>query len=85
MAGRQDGLRCTTHHSLIADLQTLAPTAQVQADRIFVDDGQVLTSAGITTGIDLALYIVEKVADAALAAKVARRLVMYTRRGPKDP
>jgi transcriptional regulator GlxA family with amidase domain len=85
MAGRLDGLRCTTHHSLIADLQTLAPTAQVQADRIFVDDGQVLTSAGITTGIDLALYIVEQVAGAALAAQVARRLVMYTRRGPHDP
>jgi len=85
MAGKLDGLRCTTHHSLIADLQALAPTAQVQADRIFVDDGQVLTSAGITTGIDLALYLIEQVAGAALAAQVARRLVMYTRRGPHDP
>jgi transcriptional regulator GlxA family with amidase domain len=85
MAGRLDGLRCTTHHSLIADLQALAPRAQVQADRIFVHDGQVLTSAGITTGIDLALYIVEQAAGAALAAQVARRLVMYTRRGPHDP
>ena len=85
MAGQLDGLHCTTHHSLIADLQALAPTAQVQADRIFVDDGQVLTSAGITTGIDLALYIIEQVSGAALAAKVARRLVMYTRRGPNDP
>lgn len=85
MAGQLDGLQCTTHHSLIADLQALAPTAQVQIDRIFVDDGQVLTSAGITTGIDLALYIVEQVAGAALSAQVARRLVMYTRRGPHDP
>lgn len=85
MAGRLDGLRCTTHHSLIADLQVLAPRAQVQADRIFVHDGPVLTSAGITTGIDLALYIVEQTAGAALAAQVARRLVMYTRRGPNDP
>ena len=48
MAGQLDGLRCTTHHSLIDDLQALAPTAQVQADRIFVDAGRVLTSAGIT-------------------------------------
>jgi len=85
MAGRLDGLRCTTHHSLIEDLQALAPTAQVQVDRIFVEDGQVLTSAGITTGIDLALYIVEQLAGAALAAQVARRLVMYTRRSPNDP
>lgn len=85
MAGHLDGLRCTTHHTLIDDLQALAPTALVQADRIFVDDGCVLTSAGITTGIDLALYIVEQVAGSALAAQVARRLVMYTRRGPNDP
>ena len=85
MAGQLDGLRGTTHHALLDDLQALAPTAQVQADRIFVDDGRVLTSAGITTGIDLALYIVEQVAGAALAAQVARRLVMYTRRGPNDP
>ncbi len=81
----QQVVRCTTHHSLIDDLQALAPTAQVQADRIFVHDGQVLTSAGITTGIDLALYIIEQMAGAALAAQVARRLVMYTRRGPHDP
>lgn len=85
MAGKLHGLRCTTHQSLIADLQALAPSAQVQADRIFVDDGRVLTSAGITTGIDLALYIVELVAGAALAAQVARRLVMYARRSPNDP
>jgi transcriptional regulator GlxA family with amidase domain len=85
MAGQLDGLRCTTHHSLIADLQTLAPSAQVQSDRIFVSDGRVLTSAGITTGIDLALYLIEQWSGAALAAQVARRLVMYTRRGPNDP
>ena len=85
MSGQLEGLRCTTHHSLIDDLQALAPTAQVQADRIFVDAGRVLTSAGITTGIDLALYIIEQMAGAALAAQVARRLVMYTRRGPNDP
>ena len=85
MSGQLEGLRCTTHHSLIDDLQALAPTAQVQADRIFMDAGRVLTSAGITTGIDLALYIIEQMAGAALAAQVARRLVMYTRRGPNDP
>ena len=55
-----------------ADLQAFAPSAQVVTDRIFVDDGQVLTSAGITTGIDLALYIVEQVAGVALAAQGPR-------------
>ena len=84
-AGCLDGRHCTTHHTLIADLQAYAPTAQVAVDRIFVDDGRVLTSAGITTGIDLALYIVEQTAGPELAARVARRLVMYQRRGAHDP
>jgi transcriptional regulator GlxA family with amidase domain len=70
MAGQLDGLRCTTHHSLIADLQTLAPSAQVQSDRIFVSDGRVLTSAGITTGIDLALYLIEQWSGAAVAPTI---------------
>lgn len=84
-AGCLDGRHCTTHHTLIADLQALAPRAQVVSDRIFVDDGEVLTSAGITTGIDLALYLIEQEAGAELAAHVARRLVMYQRRGTHDP
>jgi transcriptional regulator GlxA family with amidase domain len=83
-AGWLTGRRCTTHHSLIAALQTAEPAAHVEADRIFVDDGGVLTSAGITTGIDLALYIVERHAGPELAARVARRLVMYQRRSPQD-
>jgi transcriptional regulator GlxA family with amidase domain len=84
-AGCLDGRHCTTHHTLIADLQAIAPSARVAGDRIFVDDGRVLTSAGITTGIDLALYLIESVAGAALAAQVARRLVMYQRRGAHEP
>jgi transcriptional regulator GlxA family with amidase domain len=84
-AGCLDGRHCTTHHTLIADLQALAPTARVAADRIFVDDGWILTSAGITTGIDLALHLIEQVAGPELAGRVARRLVMYQRRGTHDP
>ncbi|WP_296509827.1 helix-turn-helix domain-containing protein [Rhodoferax sp.] len=84
-AGCLDGRHCTTHHTLIAELQALAPSAQVVADRIFVDDGRVLTSAGITTGIDLALYLIEQVAGPELAARVARRMVVYQRRGTHDP
>jgi len=84
-AGCLDGRHCTTHHTLIAELQALAPRAQVVADRIFVDDGGVLTSAGITTGIDLALYLIEQEAGPELAARVARRLVVYQRRGTHDP
>jgi transcriptional regulator GlxA family with amidase domain len=84
-AGCLDGRHCTTHHTLIADLQACAPKAMVVVDRIYVDDGKVLTSAGITTGIDLALHIVEQVAGPELAARVARRLVMYQRRAANDP
>ena len=84
-AGWLTGRHCTTHHSLIQELQATEPTALVQGDRVFVDDGGVLTSAGITTGIDLALYIVERHAGPELAARVARRLVLYQRRSPQDP
>lgn len=84
-AGYLDGRHCTTHHALMGDLQAHAPLAQIAQDRIFVEDGLVLTSAGITTGIDTALYIIEQVAGAALAASVARRLVVYQRRGAHEP
>lgn len=83
-AGWLQGRQCTTHHSLLAALQAAEPSARVQENRVFVDDGQVLTSAGISTGIDLALYIVERHAGPELAARVARRLVVYQRRGPHD-
>ncbi len=83
-AGCLDGHRCTTHHSLLDELARCAPAAQVQGDCIFVDDGRVLTSAGITAGIDLALHIIAQHAGAALAAQVARRLVVYQRRSAQD-
>ncbi|WP_291992168.1 helix-turn-helix domain-containing protein [Candidatus Accumulibacter sp. ACC003] len=84
-AGLLDGRRCTTHHSLIESLQAAAPAARVEVNRVFVEDGPVLTSAGITTGIDLALYLIERHAGAELAARVARRLVVYQRRSGNDP
>jgi len=84
-AGLLAGRRCTTHHTLIDDLREADPSALVEADRVFVDDGVVLTSAGITTGIDLALHIIERHAGAELAARVSRRLVMYQRRSAHDP
>lgn len=83
-AGLLDGRRCTTHHALIDALKAAAPTAKVEDNRLFVEDGAVLTSAGITTGIDLALYLIERHAGAELAAAVARRLVVYQRRSGND-
>lgn len=84
-AGLLDGRRCTTHHSLIEALRIAAPAAKVEENRVFVEDGRLLTSAGITTGIDLALYLIERHAGAELASRVARRLVVYQRRGGNDP
>ena len=84
-AGLLDGRRCTTHHSLIEALRVAAPAAKVEENRIFVEDGRVLTSAGITTGIDLALYLIERHAGVVIAARVARRQVVYQRRGGHEP
>jgi transcriptional regulator GlxA family with amidase domain len=77
--------RCTTHHEMLADLQRLAPAATVLANRVFVVDGAVASSAGVTAGIDLALHLVAQNCGPALAAAVAQVMVVYLRRGPDDP
>jgi transcriptional regulator GlxA family with amidase domain len=83
-AGRFDGRSCTTHHSLVERLRTEAPRAKVEEDRIFVEDGLVLSSAGITAGIDLALHLVERVAGPLVAQGVAREMVVFMRRGGQE-
>lgn len=84
-AGLLDGRRCTTHHSLFAALRRAAPRAEVLDSRVFVQDGRVCTSAGITAGIDLALHLLASRYSPRLAAEVARELVVYLRRAPDDP
>ncbi|MBY5459078.1 helix-turn-helix domain-containing protein [Rhizobium leguminosarum] len=84
-AGMLDGRECTTHHACIEDLARLAPTARVRDNRLYVEDGDRLTSAGITAGIDLMLHIVAEAAGHACALAVARYLVVYLRRGGSDP
>src|SRR5881397_2665578 len=59
-AGLLDGRRATTHWAYAADLQQRHPTIRVEADRIFITDGPLWTSAGMTAGHDLALGLVEK-------------------------
>lgn len=77
--------RCTTHHELLSALHALAPQAQVIDNRVFVVDGPVATSAGITAGIDLALHLIADECGEALAASVAEDMVVYLRRSPRDP
>jgi transcriptional regulator GlxA family with amidase domain len=84
-AGLLAGRRCTTHHGLLPTLAALAPAAQLSANRVFVVDGPVASSAGITAGIDLALHLIARECGAALAAAVAREMVVFLRRGPDDP
>lgn len=84
-AGLLEGYACTTHHMAIDKLQHLAPTAHVLENRLFVEDRDRLTSAGITAGIDLMLHIVAEMAGHALALSVARYLVVYMRRSGNDP
>ncbi|MBY3156324.1 helix-turn-helix domain-containing protein [Rhizobium laguerreae] len=84
-AGMLDGRECTTHHACIEDLARLAPTARIRDNRLYVEDGDRLTSAGVTAGIDLMLHIVAEVAGHTCALAVARYLVVYLRRGGSDP
>lgn len=84
-AGLLAGRRCTTHHESLADLARLAPGATVVGNRVFVVDGPVASSAGITAGIDLALHLIARDHGQTLAAAVAQVMVVYLRRGPDDP
>lgn len=79
-AGLLDGRRCTTHWSRVDDLQRRFPRARVLANRLFVDDGPVTTSAGIASGIDMALSLVERAHGPLVTAAAARELVVYLRR-----
>ncbi len=71
-AGLLDGLAATTHHSAFDFLRESAPGAHVITDRRFVDNGAVITSAGISAGIDMALYVVARLLGAQAAADAAR-------------
>lgn len=79
-AGLIDGRHVTTHWMFARALQEQFPAARVDADRIFINDGPVWTSAGMSTGIDLALGLIEADYGAELAAAVAKKLVVYHRR-----
>jgi transcriptional regulator GlxA family with amidase domain len=84
-AGLLAGRRCTTHHELLDSLRALAPQAQVVDNRVFLVDGPVASSAGITAGIDLALHLIAAECGEALASSVAKDMVVYLRRSSRDP
>jgi transcriptional regulator GlxA family with amidase domain len=84
-AGLLHERQCTTHHEMLDDLQRLAPSAQVLANRVHVIDGPVCSSAGVLAGIDLALHLIDAHCGSAIAAAVAQSMVVYQRRGSDDP
>ena len=79
-AGLLDGRRCTTHHELQDELARRYPHANVVRDVLYVVDGRVISSAGIASGIDLALHLMATRHGPEVAARIARTMVVYARR-----
>ena len=79
-AGLLDGRRATTHWRYGKQLQSRYPNTRVEVDRIFIGDGQIWTSAGMTAGIDLALMLVERDLGPEKARETAQTMVVHQRR-----
>jgi transcriptional regulator GlxA family with amidase domain len=84
-AGLLAGRRATTHHQHLDELALAEPRCDVVANRVFVADGPLHSSAGVTTGIDLTLQRIADTCGPAIAAQVAQTMVVALRRGPHDP
>jgi transcriptional regulator GlxA family with amidase domain len=79
-AGLLDGRRATTHWRLAPELQRRYPRVRVDAERIFIQDGSLWTSAGVSAGIDLSLALIEEDLGLEVSRAAARDLVVYHRR-----
>jgi transcriptional regulator GlxA family with amidase domain len=79
-AGLLDGRRATTHWHFARAFQRTYPNVKMEEDRIYINDGNIWTSAGMTAGLDLALALVENDLGVEHARTVARKLVVYHRR-----
>ena len=84
-AGILGGHHATTHHDHCQDLMQIDSSICVEENRIFVEDRQISTSAGVTAGIDLVLHMIGDLAGPLTAALVARNMVVYMRRSGHDP
>lgn len=72
--------KCTTHWKRTHQLQKKYPLADVQENILFIEDSRIITSAGATSGIDVALYVLCKITDDYFTYKISRELVIYSRR-----
>lgn len=84
-AGLLDGRLCTTHHGFARRLQEEFPLAHVVENRVLVQDGRITTSAGVASGIDLALHLVAQQHGEHVAVHIARENVVHFRRFGNDP
>ncbi len=73
-AGLLDGLHATTHHGALDELRETAPQCNIVSGRRYVDNGQIITSAGITAGIDMALHVVQRLLGADTARETATHM-----------
>jgi transcriptional regulator GlxA family with amidase domain len=84
-AGLLDGRLCTTHHQFVQQLRREYPEAQVVDNRVCVQDGRLWTSAGVASGMDLALQVIAQSFGDHVAIQVARENVVHFRRFGNDP
>lgn len=84
-AGLLNDRPCTTHWKYFDRFSQRFPKAQLLRNRLFVESDGIYSSAGVTSGIDLALFILEQRFGTAFASSIARELVLYFRRGETDP
>ena len=79
-AGLLDGRECTTHWKRVRELQQRYPKSKVVSDRLFITDGNITSSAGIVSGIDMSLALIEQHYGPLITSRVAREMVVYLRR-----
>lgn len=84
-SGVLDGKSCATHWKYLKDFQQTFPSTRLLADRLFVKDGTIYSSAGVASGIDLSLFLLEEIFGPLFAIQVAKEMVVYLRRTPDDP
>jgi transcriptional regulator GlxA family with amidase domain len=84
-AGVLDGRRCTTHHTIQDELARRYPAAEVVRDVLYAEHERVATSAGVASGIDVALHLLSTRHGPSAASRVARAMVVYGRRHGAAP
>ena len=84
-AGLFDGRDCTTHADCVEQLRRTAPLARVLENRLYVEDHERFSSAGISTGTDLLLHLVSRLTSPPAAQRIARTMVIYMRRSGHEP